>query len=147
MPLGDSITDGDNIPGGYRLTLRPGLAAAGLPTDFAGSERNGPSTLADRDHEGHSGRRIDEIAARVDGGLDRARPDVILPMIGTNDMIQDRDVAGAPARLGALLDRIAARRPPATVPPPRSSSPRSRPCATRPPTPAPGRPTRPSRGW
>ncbi len=115
MPLGDSITDGYNIPGGYRTPLLPGLTAAGLPTDFVGSAQNGPSALADRDHEGHSGWRIDEIAGQVDGWLDRAQPDVILLMIGTNDMIQNRDVGGAPTRLGALLDRIAARRPSATV--------------------------------
>lgn len=51
----------------------------------------------------------------MDGWLDRTQPDVVLLMIGTNDMIQGYNLSGAPARLGALLDRIAARRPSATV--------------------------------
>ncbi|MEF2277692.1 SGNH/GDSL hydrolase family protein [Deinococcus sp. YIM 134068] len=115
MPLGDSITDGYNIPGGYRIPLLPALNAAGLRVDLVGSARNGPASLADRDHEGHSGWRIDQLLAEVDGWLSSAQPDVILLMIGTNDMIQNRDVATAPARLGTLLDRIAARRPAATI--------------------------------
>ncbi|WP_102126791.1 RICIN domain-containing protein [Deinococcus planocerae] len=113
MPLGDSITDGYNIPGGYRPELFQKLTAAALSTDFVGSLRNG--NLTDRDHEGHSGWRIDEISARVDGWVDAYQPEVILLMIGTNDMIQNYDVARAPARLGALLDKINARRPAATV--------------------------------
>ncbi|MFV3464754.1 GDSL-type esterase/lipase family protein, partial [Mycobacterium tuberculosis] len=95
-------------PRGYRPELFQKLTAAGLPTDFVGSLRNG--TLSDRDHEGHSGWRIDEISARVDGWVDTFQPEVVLLMIGTNDMIQGYDVANAPARLGTLLDKITARR-------------------------------------
>ena len=55
MPLGDSLTDGYNIPGGYRIDLVSRLDADDLDVDFVGSLRNGPSSLRDRDHEGHSG--------------------------------------------------------------------------------------------
>ncbi|WP_102126790.1 DUF4038 domain-containing protein [Deinococcus planocerae] len=111
MPLGDSITDGYNVPGGYRIELLGRLSARAPGVNFVGSLQNGPGTLADRDHEGHSGWRIDELSARIDGWLDRAQPDVILLMIGTNDVIQNRDLGQAPARLGRLLDQIGARRP------------------------------------
>jgi hypothetical protein len=37
MPLGDSITDGLNTPGGYRIGLWQRLANAGRLTDFVGS--------------------------------------------------------------------------------------------------------------
>ncbi|WP_216329216.1 DUF4038 domain-containing protein [Deinococcus aestuarii] len=115
MPLGDSITDGYNIPGGYRTELYRRLSAQVPGLNFVGSLQNGPATLADRDHEGHSGWRIDELAARVDGWLDGAQPDVVLLMIGTNDTIQNRDPAGAPARLGRLLDQMLSRRPNARI--------------------------------
>ena len=111
MPLGDSITDGYGIPGGYRIDLEDDLLAAGLRPNFVGSVQNGPAQLADKDHEGHSGWRIDQIHAAVAGWLRAYRPNVVLLLIGTNDVLQERDVANAPARLGALLDRIHASRP------------------------------------
>ncbi|MEF2277743.1 GDSL-type esterase/lipase family protein [Deinococcus sp. YIM 134068] len=111
MPLGDSITDGFNIPGGYRIPLYSKLSTRVPRPDLVGSQQNGPTTLGDRDHEGYSGKRIDEIAAGVNGWLDAQQPDTVMLMIGTNDMIQGYDVANAPARLGALLDQMSARRP------------------------------------
>lgn len=72
MPLGDSITDGYNVPGGYRIELEDLLVSRGQPVDFVGSLSNGPASLADRDHEGHSGWRIDRSATASKGGW-RAR--------------------------------------------------------------------------
>ena len=106
MPLGDSITDGFNVPGGYRIELEDRLLASGLRVDFVGSLRNGPATLADGNHEGHSGWRIDELHGSVAGWLRAYRPHVVLLLIGTNDIIQEHRVTTAPARLAALLDRI-----------------------------------------
>jgi lysophospholipase L1-like esterase len=114
MPLGDSITDGAQVPGGYRIELWRRLVGQDRRRiDFVGSLQNGPPELGDRDHEGHSGWRIDEVAASVDGWLARHRPEVVLLMIGTNDMLQNH--AAAPARLGELLDRITRQLPAATV--------------------------------
>jgi len=116
MPLGDSITDGANVPGGYRIELWRRLVDRDrLAIDFVGSLKNGPASLRDPDHEGHSGWRIDELAAQVDGWLARDRPEIVLLMIGTNDMLQDYAVDQAPTRLGALLDRIRLRVPRARV--------------------------------
>lgn len=115
MPLGDSITDGYGVPGGYRIDLEDGLLADGRRVDFVGSLSNGTQELADREHEGHNGWRIDQVAAGVEGWLDTHDPDVVLLKIGTNDMVRGHDVARAPQRLGALVDRIAARAPSATV--------------------------------
>ncbi|HTJ34138.1 MAG TPA: GDSL-type esterase/lipase family protein [Dactylosporangium sp.] len=116
MPLGDSITYGVGSPTGssYRAALWNRLAVqAGYAIDFVGSQRSG--ALPDTDNEGHSGWRIDEIAANVDGWLATYQPDVVLLHIGTNDMNQNYDVGNAPARLAALVDRILAGRPAATV--------------------------------
>ena len=115
MPLGDSITNGYNVPGGYRIRLEDSLAASGHQVDFVGSLSNGPASLADREHEGHSGWRIDPVTANVDRWVARHRPDVVLLTIGTNDMLINSDVADAPRRLGALIDTIAATAPSTTV--------------------------------
>ncbi|BCY11438.1 ricin-type beta-trefoil lectin domain protein [Actinoplanes sp. L3-i22] len=111
MPLGDSITDGYNVPGGYRIGLWQRLAANGTRTDLVGSGSNGPSNLGDHDHEGHSGWRIDQLDANIVGWIQQANPRTILLHIGTNDIGQNYDVANAPARLGALIDKIRANAP------------------------------------
>ncbi|ROT28217.1 GDSL-type esterase/lipase family protein [Micromonospora sp. HM5-17] len=106
MPLGDSITDGFNVPGGYRIDLWQKVVAGGYTIDFVGSQANGPASLGDRDHEGHSGWRIDQIDANIVGWLTTYQPRTILLHIGTNDIAQNRDLPNAPNRLAALIDRI-----------------------------------------
>ncbi|RCG29918.1 GDSL family lipase [Sphaerisporangium album] len=108
MPLGDSITDGFNVPGGYRINLWQRMASGGYTVDFVGSGFNGPASLGDHDHEGHSGWRIDQIDANIVAWLRSYTPRTILLHIGTNDMGQNYDVANAPARLSALIDKIRA---------------------------------------
>jgi lysophospholipase L1-like esterase len=111
MPLGDSITDGFNVPGGYRINLWQRLAGGGYTVDFVGSGFNGPSTLGDHDHEGHSGWRIDQLDANIVNWLRTYTPRTVLLHIGTNDMNQNFDIANAPARLSALIDKIRATAP------------------------------------
>ncbi|GAA3934495.1 carbohydrate binding domain-containing protein [Actinoplanes auranticolor] len=115
MPLGDSITEGTQVPGGYRIGLWQRLAAAGYRNDFVGSQFNGPGALGDHDHEGHPGWRIDQIDASVTGWLNTTRPRTVLLHIGTNDILQNYNVSGAPARLSTLIDRITAAAPEADV--------------------------------
>jgi lysophospholipase L1-like esterase len=106
MPLGDSITDGFNVPGGYRIDLWRQFVAGGYTIDFVGSQFNGPAGLGDHDHQGHSGWRIDQIDANVVNWLRATTPRTVLLHIGTNDIAQNRDPANAPARLSALVDKI-----------------------------------------
>lgn len=118
MPLGDSITNGTGNQSGYRLKLYTDLAAAGYDVDFVGSlQTNSCAALPDWDHEGHPGFNIDNIAngwstiPGIDtylgpGGYD---PDIILLMIGTNDVSEQRDFAHAPDRLSSLISRISDR--------------------------------------
>lgn len=113
MPLGDSITDGFNVPGGYRVELWQSLVGGGYTVDFVGSQSNGPASLGDRDHEGHSGWTISQIDANVESWLGQTIPRTVLLHIGTNDMFQDP--GGAPARLSTLIDRIVATVPEADV--------------------------------
>jgi lysophospholipase L1-like esterase len=117
MPLGDSITEGTGYtgeyPGAYRVELWPKLLTAGYNVDFVGTRSNGPVTI-DRDHEGRSGWRIDDVAQpqQIDTWLAATQPKVVLLKLGTNDML---DAAGgwetASSRLSALIDRILAQVP------------------------------------
>lgn len=115
MPLGDSITEGTQVPGGYRIGLWQRTATAGYRVDLVGSQFNGPAALGDHDHEGHPGWRIDQIDANIGGWLRNTTPRTVLLHIGTNDVLQNYNVAGAPGRLSTLLDHIAAAAPTADV--------------------------------
>ncbi len=111
MPLGDSLTDGYNVPGGYRIALEDALTNSGRPFDFVGGRFNGPVSLADQDHEGHVGFKIAEIDQNVEGWLTSHPADAVLLMIGTNDLKTDdlttTDDAGAAAeRLATLVRSI-----------------------------------------
>ncbi|WP_328653810.1 cellulose binding domain-containing protein [Micromonospora sp. NBC_00330] len=113
MPLGDSITDGFNVPGGYRIELWQRFTAGGYRIDFVGSQFNGPASLGDHDHQGHSGWTIAQIDANVVNWLRATNPRTVLLHIGTNDMYGD--TSGAPSRLATLVDRITNTAPNADV--------------------------------
>ncbi len=115
MPLGDSITEGTQVPGGYRIGLWQRFGAANYRVDLVGSQFNGPASLGDHDHQGHPGWRIDQIDANVVTWLRNTNPRTVLLHIGTNDVLQNHNVANAPARLSALVDRITATVPNADV--------------------------------
>jgi len=120
--LGDSLTlgygsasEGAGSEGGYRIRLAELLAEAGIDFDFVGSQSHGPDTLGDRDHEGHNGFAISQIAELTDEAIDAFEPDVILLMAGTNDQIEfvppSQPPEGAAADLARLVEQIQARRP------------------------------------
>ncbi|MFF0311203.1 cellulose binding domain-containing protein [Streptosporangium sp. NPDC004379] len=115
MPLGDSITEGTQVPGGYRIGLWQRLAAGRYTIDFVGSQYNGPGSLGDHDHEGHPGWRIDQIDANINGWLRTYTPRTVLLHIGTNDILQNYNVSSAPSRLSTLIDHITAAAPNAEV--------------------------------
>jgi lysophospholipase L1-like esterase len=115
MPLGDSITEGTQVPGGYRTGLWQRLSGAGYRADFVGTQFNGPAALGDHDHEGHPGWRIDQIDANITGWLGTTKPRTVLLHIGTNDVLQNYNVSSAPSRLSTLIDHITAAAPTADV--------------------------------
>src|SRR5215217_6834513 len=115
MPLGDSITEGTQVPGGYRIGLWQRFTNNRYTVDFVGSQFNGPSTLGDHDHEGHPGWRIDQIDASIVGWLNTFNPRTVLLHIGTNDVLQNFNLSGAPSRLSTLIDHITNTKPAADV--------------------------------
>ncbi|MEU6786758.1 hypothetical protein ABZ912_46835 [Nonomuraea angiospora] len=82
------------------------LAAGRHTVDFVGSQFNGPGSLGDHDHEGHPGWRIDQIDANITGWLRTYTPRTVLLHIGTNDVLQNYNLVGAPQRLSTLIDHI-----------------------------------------
>jgi len=106
MPLGDSITEGTQVPGGYRIGLWQRLVNGRFTVDLVGSQFNGPAALGDHDHEGHPGWRIDQIDANINGWLGTSQPHTVLLHIGTNDILQNFNVSTAPNRLSTLVDHI-----------------------------------------
>ncbi|WP_110460871.1 dockerin type I domain-containing protein [Ruminiclostridium sufflavum] len=111
MPLGDSITDGLTVAGGYRIKLWNTIVSNGQKVDFVGSMSNGPTELGDKNHEGHSGWRIDQIDAKINEWMTAYKPQIVMLHIGTNDIAQGYSVASAPDRLSALIDKICAKLP------------------------------------
>ena len=120
MPLGDSITFGVAEPGavgGYRNRLYSLLSADDYNVDFVGTfedESNGG--LPDVDHQGLRGAWTTDIQGEIAGWLDAVEdPDVVLLLIGTNDIWNNQPPSVVLGRLYDLIDDIVSRRPFARV--------------------------------
>ena len=115
MPLGDSITDGYVVPGGYRTQLwTRGVQTDGDAIDFVGSLASGPATLGDQDNEGHVSWCLDglpcgtanDLVASIDIWLAAAQPNIILLHGGTNDISRGFTGAQTATHLDTLLGKI-----------------------------------------
>lgn len=120
MPLGDSITFGQNSStgGGYRVGLFRRAQSAHQLLTFVGSQSSGPDAVDgapfSKANEGHPGWTIGDdneqsrpgLYHSVGGALSDAKPNIVLLHIGTNDIIFETDWPQMNARLEALLDRI-----------------------------------------
>ena len=115
MPVGDSITNGDGDEGGYRKFLDYTLKQKGISFDLVGPNSNwnasfnynGQNVQYDGDHAGFSGYQIKEVPSwgQQQGGkgslynelknnnrIKQYSPDIILLIIGTNDMTANRSM-------------------------------------------------------
>ncbi|MET0790784.1 MAG: SGNH/GDSL hydrolase family protein [Polyangiaceae bacterium] len=127
LPLGDSITEGfGSSGGGYRVELFRQALQNGKNLSFVGSLQNGPTTVQNqafpKKHEGHGGYTIDTDTGHsgisgsiTDQALANFSPNIVLLMIGTNDINGNIETANAPKRLGKLIDDIVTRAPNALV--------------------------------
>lgn len=123
LPLGDSITWGEPTSnGGYRVELFTDAVNDQKNITFVGSLSDGPATVDNvpfpQSHEGHPGWTIAQVEAitttaqtvsvsgQSNAGALRDLPHIVLLHIGTNDMADGP--AGAPDRLGQLIDTIVA---------------------------------------
>jgi lysophospholipase L1-like esterase len=121
MPLGDSITwgldhtGGDRNDGGYRSRLFAGLQWNGIGHDrfrFVGTAWNGwaPGDQwgTDTPQEGHPGWTSQDLSDNLWWVLERGKPNYVLLMIGTNDLIQDFSTDRSIQLMESVYDRILA---------------------------------------
>src|ERR1043166_3404897 len=117
IPLGDSITLGLNVPGGYRAPLYQLLTNAGYTVDYLGTQNgNSAPSLPDSNHEGYSGytiRNIDSILPNFFAA--DSNPDIILLLLGVNDFRVGDDIDHATNRLEALIVRMTMNWPTAKI--------------------------------
>jgi hypothetical protein len=82
------------------------LIGAGHSVDFVGSQTYGSPEDFDRNHEGHSGWRADQIRDNITGWLNSTPADVILLHIGTNDISQGYSANSTRDDIVQILDWI-----------------------------------------
>ncbi len=115
MPLGDSITE-LNWQGGYRSYLYKLLLDSGFTFDYVGrqTKNHDQNSLGFAfpqpywDHEGYTGRAIFPTwLDHIDTALNANHPDIILLMLGTNDVANGtRSALQIRNYMSALLDSI-----------------------------------------
>ena len=140
MPMGDSITQGAGAGGGYRSPLYTSLSGAAFQLQYIGSRTDAPTTIltnaGQTHHEGHGSYSTDLLLGNLDankpyggtdeggywitggGGTGRAAvyPDLILLMIGTNDIgMWAHTPAQAIAYYDQLLTKLVTLRPSARI--------------------------------
>jgi lysophospholipase L1-like esterase len=128
LPLGDSITEGccKSPYGGYRIELFRQAVKDKKNVTFVGSLTNGPDQVENQTfpkrHEGHGGYTIDTSSGHsgisgqiTDQALANYSPNIVLLMIGTNDINGNVDINNAPTRLGKLMDEITTNAPSALL--------------------------------
>jgi len=112
MPVGDSITEGCcTAPmGGYRIELFHQALTNKKNITFVGTLSNGPGMVDGqtfpKQHEGHGGWKISQIAGVIDAAISSSKPHIVLLKIGTNDINGNDNIANAPTRLANLIDQI-----------------------------------------
>ncbi len=91
LPMGDSITFGYPVSGGYRTPLLQKLGAGGYQVQMVGRVGANSTGMAEPLHEGWPGQRIEFLRDEVvDRALNTYQPDIILLMIGANHFAWDR---------------------------------------------------------
>lgn len=121
LPLGDSITHGlqssDNA--GYRSQLFKLAVAANQKITFTGSQSSGPSQVSGnsfpKNHEGHDGWTVDPGFSKYgSGGISSlipnpalsTVPNIVLLMIGTNDITSTSSPGTTADRLDGFLGKL-----------------------------------------
>ncbi|HEX2620635.1 MAG TPA: SGNH/GDSL hydrolase family protein [Phototrophicaceae bacterium] len=89
MPLGDSLTEGyPELQGGYRPQFWGRLTLDGFVVELVGSLTDA-FDWEQPHHEGHSGWKIADLDGQITGWITTYQPDVVLLMIGTNDILNE----------------------------------------------------------
>ncbi|MCQ2417326.1 MAG: GDSL-type esterase/lipase family protein [Oscillospiraceae bacterium] len=119
MCMGDSITDGFWLQGGYRNTLCQSITDNGLESEIDMVGPNWGGNIYDPQHAGFSGYSIDNIAQEnsISGGrtglssfagsmLQEHPADLVFLQIGTNDILSLYDLEHFGERLEGLVNIV-----------------------------------------
>jgi lysophospholipase L1-like esterase len=133
MPVGDSITEGKYTQGGYRKPLYDLLKNNGYAVTFVGKEDNGDPAndtgfskgMENPNHEGYGSARIGMLlnggttdkhtALPIKTSLANNNPDVVLIMLGTNDIFGITATDKMKATMEKLVSSIFEQNPNITV--------------------------------
>jgi len=133
MPVGDSITEGKYTQGGYRKPLYDLLTKNGYSVTFVGKEDNGDPAndtgfskgMESPNHEGYGSARIGMLlnggttekhtALPIKTSLANNNPDVVLIMLGTNDVFGITATDKMKATMEKLVSSIFEQSPNVTV--------------------------------
>jgi lysophospholipase L1-like esterase len=94
---------GSSHGNGYRDDLYNLIANDGNTVNMVGTQKGGD--FVDPDNEGWPGYVISQVNDKGQISMPINRPNIVTILVGTNDMSQNI-AAGAPDRLGALIDNI-----------------------------------------
>jgi len=112
MPLGDSLTDGGPVAGGYRTKLWKRLVQEdGDKIEFVGSMFGGTIESNGLNHEGHNGWTSSQLLGSVSGFISGSQPDIVLLLIGTNDVLGGTPASTITANLSSIIGKIFAAKP------------------------------------
>ncbi|KAI1769802.1 carbohydrate esterase family 3 protein [Hypoxylon cercidicola] len=108
MSLGASLVRGEFSTGdiGFRKTMRDELVALGVPVNMVGSQRFGD--MLDNDLEAYGGNRVDQIHEHATHIVPQLQPNLFLIQVGTNNVLQNRDVDKAGEHMEAFIDYLLA---------------------------------------
>lgn len=115
--VGDSVTQGSAGDWTWRYRLWQHLAAAGVAVDFVGpradlydnlTDEHGSTAYADRDfdrdHAARWGMQVEVLDVPIEQLVAAHQPDVVVEMLGFNDLYAQRSPAAVAARIGRLVD-------------------------------------------
>jgi lysophospholipase L1-like esterase len=133
MPVGDSITEGKYTQGGYRKPLYQMLKDNGYSVTFVGKEDNGDPAndtgfstgMENPNHEGYGSARIGMLlnggttekhtALPIKTSLANNNPDVVLILLGTNDIFGITPTDSLRQTMEKLVSTIFQQNPSTTV--------------------------------
>ncbi|KAI0179224.1 carbohydrate esterase family 3 protein [Hypoxylon sp. FL1284] len=106
MALGASIVKGETSPGylGFRKPMRDELVKQGFKVNMVGSVRLGD--FVDNDVEAYGGKKITEMHNYAKKIVPRTLPNVFVINLGTNNLLQDKDVDKVGKQMEDMIDYL-----------------------------------------
>ncbi|KAI2784189.1 carbohydrate esterase family 3 protein [Daldinia loculata] len=106
MSLGASLVRGEFSTGdvGFRKTMRDELVDLGVPVNMVGSQRFGD--MLDNDLEAYGGNRVSQIHEHATRIVPQLQPNLFLIQVGTNNVLQNRDVDKAGAHMEDFINYL-----------------------------------------